>query len=138
MPFSFTPPISNAVVEARNHNMKKLNAQELLTIIGGKVDDQKVVVASIKAEMDKTTDGITFKFLEGKLLAALRDLRILEKELDQCRKEVWESVYQERKARTSLLVENNAVQRAADMIMKDEFASMEAEFSSAARKRSDP
>ena len=110
--------------------MKKLNAQELLTIIGGKVDDQKVVVASIKAEMDKTTDGITFKFLEGKLLAALRDLRILEKELDQCRKEVWESVYQERKARTSLLVENNAVQRAADMIMKDEFASMEAEFSS--------
>jgi len=118
--------------------MKKLNAQELLTIIGGKVDDQKVVVASIKAEMDKTTDGITFKFLEGKLLAALRDLRILEKELDQCRKEVWESVYQERKARTSLLVENNAVQRAADMIMNDEFANMEAEFSSAARKRSDP
>ena len=138
MKLSFTPPLSNAVTGARNHNMKKLNAQEMLNNKQEKVNEKKKVVAAIGAAMDKTTDGTTYRYLEAKLHSAERDLRILENELKECRTEVADSRYQERKARTSLLVENNAVQRAADMIMNDEFAQMEAEFSSAAKKRRDP
>lgn len=140
MPFSFTTPVSHAVTGARNHQMKKLNAQELLKIKQEQVNDQKKVVEDMKAGIDKTkaTDGITYRFLEDKLRCAERDLRILENQLKQCRKEAHDSAYQERKAHTSLIVENNGVQRAADMIMNDEFAKMEAEFSSAAKKRSDP
>ena len=138
MKLSFTPPLSNAVTGARNHNMKKLNAQEMLNNKQEEVNEKKKVVADIGAKMDKTTDGITYRYLEAKLHSAENDLRILENELKECRTEVADSRYQERKARTSLLVENNAVQRAADMIMNDEFAQMEAEFSSAAKKRSGP
>ena len=138
MHFKFTPSINNAVTGARNNKMKKLNAQELLTFKEEKVNDQKMVVANITAEMDKTTDTITYRFLEDKLRCAKRDLHMLEDELEQCRKEVHDSAYQEYVARTTLLVENNGVQRAADMMMNDEFAKMEAEFSSAAKERSDP
>ena len=138
MPFQFTPSINNAVTGARNHKMRKLNAQEWLTFKEEKVNDQKTVVAGITAEMNKTTDPTTKRFLEDKRRCAERDLRILEDELEQCRKEVHGSAYQEYVARTTLIVENNGVQRAADMIMNDEFAEMEAEFSSAAKKRSDP
>ena len=118
--------------------MKKFNAQELRNIKQEEVKEKKKVVADIEAKMEKTTDDVEYRYLEDKLFAAERDLRTLENELKQCRTEVTDSRYQERKARTSLLVENNAVQRAADMIMNDEFAQMEAEFSSAAKKRSDP
>ena len=140
MPFSFTTPISNAVTGVRNYQMKKLNAQELLKTKQEQVNDQKMEVAGIKAAMDKAkaTDGITYRFLEDKLRCAERDLRILEKQLEQCRKEVHESKYQERKAHMSLIVENNGTQQAADIIMNDELAKMEAEFSSAAKKRRDP
>ena len=139
MHFNFTTPINNAVIGARNHNMRKVNAQEWLAFKEEKVNDQKRVVAGITAEMNKTTDPITYRFLEDKLRCAKRDLHMLEDELEKCHKEVHGSAYQEYVARTTLLVENNGVQRAADMIMNDEFAKMEAELSSsAAKERSDP
>ena len=130
MRISLTPSINNAITAARTYGIRKANAQESRNLKQEQVNDQKKVVADIRSEMDKATDGPTHRFLESKLLIAERQLEILKLELAQCIKEVQEYELQEGKAGMNTLVENNGTQKAADMIMNNVFAKMEAEFSS--------
>lgn len=130
MRISLTPSINNAITAARTYGIQKTNAKESRNLKQEQVNDQKKVVSGIRSEMDKATDGPTYRYLESKLHAAERQLDILELELAQCIKEVHEYELQEAKAGMNTLVENNGTQKAADMIMNNVFAKMEADFSS--------
>lgn len=130
MRISLAPSINDSITAVRTYGIRKANAQESCNRKQEKVNDQKKVVADIRSEMDKAPDGPTYRFLESKLLAAERQLEILELELAKCLDEVHGYELEEGKARMNTLVENNGTQQAADLIMNDVLADMEAEFSS--------
>lgn len=130
MRITITPSINNSITGARTYGIRKANAQEMLKFKEEEVNGQKKVVAKLRSEADKATDGPTHRFLESKLLAAERRLDVLELELKQCREEVHGYKLEEGKARMDTLVENNGTQKAADLITNDVLAEMETEFSS--------